>query len=62
MFSKLFISENSFNNTISVSSGLDPDQDRIYIGPDLGSNCLKRLSEDNKSRSLKVKGSAVAQW
>ena len=23
---------------------LDPDQDRYFVGPDLGSNCLKRLS------------------
>ena len=31
-----------------VSNGLDPDQDRRDIGPDLGSNCLRRLSADDK--------------
>ena len=25
---------------IRVSNGLDPDQDRRSVGPDLGSNCL----------------------
>ena len=35
-------------NTIRVSNGLDPDQDP-HSGPDLGPNCLQRLSADNKS-------------
>ena len=25
-----------------VSNGLDPDQDRRYVVPDLGPNCLRR--------------------
>ena len=29
---------------------LDPDQDQHSIGPDLGSNCLQRLSADDSSR------------
>ena len=33
-----------------MSNGLDPDQDRHSIGPDLGPNCLQRLSADDKSR------------
>ena len=33
--------------TIWVSSSLDPDQAR-HVGPDLGPNCLQRLSTDNK--------------
>ena len=33
-----------------VSNGLDPDQDRSHVGPDLGPNCLQGLSADNKSR------------
>ena len=45
-FSKLNFSKNSFRNTIKVSNSLDPDQDRPYVGPDLGPNCLQRLSED----------------
>ena len=32
-----------------MSKGLDPDQDRRFVGPDLGSKCLQRLSADNKS-------------
>ena len=28
---------------------LDPDQDRCSVGPDLGPNCLQRLSADDKS-------------
>ena len=34
------ILKNSFNNAISVSTSLDPDQARRFVGPDLGSNCL----------------------
>ena len=29
-------------------NGLDPDQDRQFVGPDLGPNCLQRLSADKK--------------
>ena len=39
-----------FFNTIRVSNSLDPDQARHFVGPDLGPNCLQRLSADNKSR------------
>ena len=31
-----------------MSNGLDPDQDRHSVGPDLGPNCLQRLSAENK--------------
>ena len=27
-----------------LSNGLDPDQDQHFVGPDLGPNCLQRLS------------------
>ena len=38
-----------------VSNNLDPDQDKHFVGPDLGSNCLKSLSADHTGRqSLKV--------
>ena len=33
-----------------MSNSLDPDQDRQYVGPDLGPNCLKRLSADDKGQ------------
>ena len=39
-----------FFNTIRVSNSLDPDQARHFVGPDLGPNCMQRLSADNKSR------------
>ena len=35
-----------FFNTIQVSKNLDPDQARHFVGPDLGPNCLQRLSAD----------------
>ena len=44
-------SNNSFRNgyTIRVLNGLDPDQDRHSVGPDLGPNCLQRLSAGDNS-------------
>ena len=36
-------------NTVRVSNSLDPDQARSFVGPDLGPNCLQRLSADDKS-------------
>ena len=44
-----------FRNTITVSNSLDPDQDRRSVGPDLGPNCLQKLSADDTSRQ-RVKG------
>ena len=38
-----------FFTTIQVSNSLDPDQARHFVRPDLGPNCLQRLSADNKS-------------
>ena len=40
---------NSFKNTIRVSNSLDPDQDRHSTSPDLGPDCLQRLSADDES-------------
>ena len=34
-------------NTIRVSNSLDPDQARLFVRPDLGPNCLHRLSADD---------------
>ena len=39
-----------FRNSISLSNILDPDQARHFVRPDLGPNCLQRLSADNASR------------
>ena len=38
-----------------MSNSLDPDQARHFVGPDLGPNCLQRLSADETS-SLTSKG------
>ena len=35
-----------------MSNGLEPDQDRHKVGPDLGPNCLQRLSANDKSRCM----------
>ena len=48
-FFKINFSKKKFRNIIRVSNGLDPDQDRHSVGPDLGPNCLQRLSADDKS-------------
>ena len=37
-----FLKKKSFRNTIGVSNGLGPDQDRRYVGPDLEPNCFQR--------------------
>ena len=42
-FSKSTFSKNSFRNTIRMSNGLDPDQDRHSVGPDLGPNCFANV-------------------
>ena len=43
-------SKNSFRNNISMSNSLDPGQARQFVGPDLGPNCLQRLSADDTNR------------
>ena len=52
-FSQLTFKKKSFRKTIRVSNHLDPDQDRHAVGPavgpDLGSNCLKRFYAEDKS-------------
>ena len=40
----------SFRNTIRVSKSLDPDQAWHFVGPDLGPNCLQKLSADDTRR------------
>ena len=54
-FSKLTFSKSSFRKTIRVLNGLDPDQNRWFVGTDLDSNYLQRLAADDKSRSLQGK-------
>ena len=49
-FSKLTSSKNCFRNIIGVSNSLDPDQAQHFVGPDLGPNCLQKLSADDTSK------------
>ena len=44
-----------FSNTIRVSNRLDPDQDQHSVGPDLGANCLQRLSTALARKELKIR-------
>ena len=64
IFSKTTFSKNSFRNAIRVSKSLDPDQARCFVGPDLGPNCLQKLSADDTSRySVSILASAfMAFW
>ena len=45
-FFKINFFKHSSRNTTRVPNTLNPDQDRRYVGPDLGPNCLQRLSAD----------------
>ena len=49
-FSKSTFSKNSFWTIIRMSDSLDSDQARHFVGPDLGLNCLQKLSSDDTSR------------
>ena len=40
----------TFRYTIKGSNSLDPDQANIFVGPDLGPNCLQMSSGDDASR------------
>ena len=49
-FFKINLFKKSFwNLSCRVANGLDPDQDRRSVGPDLSPKCLQRLSADDKS-------------
>ena len=55
IFSKSDFSKSSFRNTNRVSDSLDQHQAQHFVGPDLGPNCLQRLSADDTSRhKLKI--------
>ena len=41
-------------NTIRVSNSLDTDQDRHFVGLDLSTNCLQRLSADEETSKERV--------
>ena len=58
-FFKLTYSKKSFRNTIRVSNSLDPDQARHFVRPDLGPNCLQRLSADDKLCHYQKEGERI---
>ena len=45
----IFFKKKVIAGILSESNSLDPDQARRFIGPDLGPNCLQRLSADDIS-------------
>ena len=47
---KLTFSMYSFWNTIKLFNSLDSDQTQHFVWPDLGPNCLQKLSTDDKSQ------------
>ena len=57
--SKKNFAKKSFTNTIRLSNGLDPDQDRRSVGSDLGPNYLLSLSAGDKVARLAMKESKV---
>ena len=46
----LFVCWIFFSIPSGCRNSLDPDQAQHFVGPDLGPNCLQRLSADDKSR------------
>ena len=47
--------------TFGMSNSLDPDQARRIVRPDLGPNCLPRLSADNTGRQRVLKAALDCQ-
>ena len=43
LFFKINFFQKSFGNTFRVSNGLDSDQARHHVGPDLGPNSLQKV-------------------
>ena len=50
-----FFSKTTFRIAIRVSNSLDPHQERLSVGPDLGPNCLQRLLADDKNHRQQSK-------
>ena len=46
-FFKINYFEKFFKEYHHSANSLDPDQARRFVGPDLGSNCLQKLSADD---------------
>ena len=50
IFFKVNFFEKFFREYQQDVNSLDPDQAQHFVGPDLGPNCLQRLSADDTSR------------
>ena len=50
---KINLSNQFFQEHYQSANCLDPDLDRHSVGPDLGPNCLQRLSADDKTQRRK---------
>ena len=48
-FQNELFSKKILSGTLPVLKSSDPDQDRPYVGPNLGPYCLQRLSADDKN-------------
>ena len=59
LFFKICFSKKISRHSIRLSNGWDPDQVRRFVGPDLGLNCLQRLSADDKIRRWQKKVSVL---
>ena len=49
IYAELMFTSLSIRGVIRVSKSFDPDQARCLVGPDLGRNCLQKLSADDTS-------------
>ena len=60
-FFKINFFQKNYSGTLSirVSNSLDQNQDRHFVGPDLGPSCLLRSSADDKSRHQQGKSKGV---
>ena len=47
-FFQNYLYQKILSGTLSVSIGLDPDQGRHSVSPDLGPNCLQKLLGEDK--------------
>ena len=54
LFSKLTFPKNYFRNIFRVSNGLDPDQDRHLVGPDLSSTVCKVAKVISRQQKLSL--------
>ena len=54
-FFRIKFLKKSYRNSINMSNCLDADQNECSVSPNLGPNCLQKLSVDNKSYPYKGK-------